>query len=306
MIISNKIKGLLTHLVLKSDWYNNTMFPDCKKFWDYNTFNTKVVNLGSTSGLNAFCYDDISIKSANWALGHNPLLGDLAILKNYFGYLDPKGSTVIITLCPFSSLAGSYSYFEDRYYTLLYSSTMQGYSFRREQQVLAIKNAPVYYYPLLTFFHDIKGLCLPKKKQQELSEQQMVQDAERWIASWEKEFHIKNFSDPLSLLNQDAIEDASKILNEMISFCKNRNIRPVMVIPPVYHTLGKLFTPKIRRVIIDNLMDKILDKTILFYNYMDDVDFTNNRSLFQNSFLLNKKGAKLFTQHVLKDLNISI
>ena len=132
----------------------------------------------------------------------------------------------------------------------------------------------------------------------------MSVDAERWIGSWMKEFSLKDFKTPLSLYNQDAIKDAAKILNEIISFCKERSIRLCLLIPPVYHTLGEKFTPEIRKKIIDSLTEKIDDKSLWFHNYMDDKVFSNDITLFQNSFFLNRKGAMLFTKQVLKDLEI--
>ena len=69
----------------------------------------------------------------------------------------------------------------------------------------------------------------------------MIQDADRWIHAWKHEFALNDFSQPLSLLNQDGLKDASSILNEMLSFCKERNIKPVLVLPPMYHTLASKF-----------------------------------------------------------------
>ena len=305
MSLKKKAKSFLVRLIKRGYWYNTVVFPDCDKFWKYNTFNTDVVNLGSTSALHAFCYEDIPIKAANWALGHNPLRGDFSILKNYFGFLNPKGSTVIIPLCPFSSLSGSYSYFEDRYYTLLYCTTIQGYSFRREQQILSLKNNPIPHYPLMAIFRDIK-ISFFTPKQSRLTELQMEQDSKHWIVDWHKEFSVSSFSEPLSLINQDAIEDAAEILNDMISFCRDRQIRPVILIPPMYHTLSRKFTPETRKVLIESLMKKVKDKSIWFYNYMDDPQFTDDISLFQNSFLMNKKGAKKFTKRVLEDIGLAL
>lgn len=74
-------------------------------FGNITKFNTDVINLGSTSVCHAFDYEGLPICGSNFALRHNSLSGDLAILKNYFGYLNPTNSHVIIPLCAFSSLA---------------------------------------------------------------------------------------------------------------------------------------------------------------------------------------------------------
>lgn len=303
MSIKSILKRVVNGLIRRGYWYNHILFADCSKFWSYNIFNTEVINLGSTSAVNAFCYDNLNIKAANFALSHHPLSGDLAILKNYSCYLKPKGSTVILSLCPFSSLSGNYQCSEDRYYTLLYPTTLPFYSFRSEQQINSIKLRPLHSYTIIGFLQDLKYLFV-KPKSKIMSEEQMVADAENWLKNWMKEFSLKDFKTPLSLYNQDAIEDAANILNETISFCKERNIRPCLLIPPVYHTLGEKFTSEIREVIINSLIEKIEDKSVWFHNYMDDADFTNDRNLFQNSYLMNKKGAQAFTKKVLKDLKI--
>ena len=119
MSIKKKIGNKLNGLVKRSHWFNEELFPDCQKFWKYNTFNTDVINLGSTSGCHAFNYEGLQIQGSNFALRSNPLSADQAILKNYFSYLNPKGSYLILSLCVFSSISGSCEIWEDRFYTLL-------------------------------------------------------------------------------------------------------------------------------------------------------------------------------------------
>lgn len=303
MSFKQNINRVLNGLVRKSYWFNTIMFPDCDKFWNHKDFNIDVVNLGSTSGLNAFNYEDLPLKGYNWALGRNPLVADFEVLNNYYSYLNPQRSTVIICLCPFSSLSGSYNYLDDKYYTILNVSSIPNGSIRKRAEVLQIKKNPIKYYPLFELIRSLKSL-ITINKDNCLSESQMRADAVKWMSNWKKEFSIEDFSYPLSLVNQDGIEDAAKILNKMIGYCKERNIRPVLIIPPVYHTLGDLITSEIHNKIINPLIERLEDKTVWYHNYMEDEDFSNNIILFQNSFLLNKKGAKLFTNKVLKDIGL--
>ena len=115
---------------------------------------------------------------------------------------------------------------------------------------------------------------------------------------------MSDFSQPLSLINQDGLKDASFILNDMISFCKERDIKPVLVLPPMYHTLASKFDINARKVLLDDLLKTLDDKTVKFINYMDDSRFSHDITLFQDSFLLNKKGAKKFTKIVLADIGV--
>jgi hypothetical protein len=131
----------------------------------------------------------------------------------------------------------------------------------------------------------------------------MESNAQRWYNSWLKEFSVKDFSLPLSLVNQDGLEDAVKHLNNMITICKEHNAVPVLVLPPMYHTLAEKFTPTAREILINAMISRIDDKSVHFLNYMDDSEFSNDRNLFKDSFFLNPRGAKLFTKRVLSDLS---
>lgn len=303
MSIKHKIAGKLNGIIRRTHWFNEEMFPDCCKFWEYNKFNTDVINLGSTSGCHAFDYEDLPIRGVNFALSHNPLSGDQAILKNYFGYLNSKESHVIISLCVFSSLAGSYDFMEDRFYTLVYPSSIPHFSYRRQQQIKAIAASPIRKFPLWSIYTELRFL-LRGASHSMLTEEQMKTDADRWIKGWKHEFALSDFSQPLSLFNKDGVNDAAEILNDIISFCKERKIKPVIMIPPMYHTLAEKFDEKARQLFVYDLIEKIEDKTVPFHNYMDDSRFSRDSSLFMNSFFLNKKGAKEFTRIALTDIGL--
>lgn len=303
MRIKAKIKSAFNKVVKKSNWYNKEMFEDCRKFTTYKTFDTDVVNLGSTSGVHAFNYEGLPIVGANWALGHNPLMGDQAVLKNYFSFLNPKGSTVILSLCPFSSLSGGNENNKDRDYCILHANTIPGFSYKREQKIMSIYQHPLRYIPAYSIWTEIKHLIIPRRVKT-LNEEQMEADANRWMEGWLKEFSMKDFSTPLSLLHTDNINSAAAIIDEICDFCKERNIRVVMVVPPMYHTLSEKFTKEARVLLIDSVLERLSNKELPFINYMDDKEFTNDRSLFLDSFFLNKKGAKRFTSKVLNDFGI--
>ena len=110
MSIKHKIAGKINGVIRRTRWFNEEMFPDCRKFWEYNKFNTDVINLGSTSGCHAFDYEGLPICGGNFALRHNPLSGDLAILKNYLTIIkfclelsDLMQAIYFTSLCIFST-----------------------------------------------------------------------------------------------------------------------------------------------------------------------------------------------------------
>ena len=83
----NKMKIIIKRWVRKSKWFNEIVFKDCEKFWTLNDYNIDVVNLGSSSGVHAFNYEEQDLKGKNWAMSPQSLLMDFAILKNYVSYL---------------------------------------------------------------------------------------------------------------------------------------------------------------------------------------------------------------------------
>ena len=304
MSIIKKIGGLINKFIKKGHWYRHVIFQDCEKFWGYQKFNLDVVNLGSTSGLNAFVYEGLSLKCANWAMTGKSLLGDLAILNNYISYMKPHDGVVIIPLCPFSSLAGRYMTLDNRFYTLLHPNSIPNFSYYEQQKVKIMMQRPISFFPMVAIITDFMHWVKKGKTSCMMSEERMKEDAEKRMSNWMAEFSITDFNAPLSLVNQDGIIDAARLLNDIINTCKSHYIRPVVLIPPVYHTLAEVFNSEIRRAVIDSLVDRIEDKSIWFYNYMDDTQFVNDCSLFENSFLLNKKGAGFFTQRVLADIKV--
>lgn len=302
MKISSRIKDLLNSYVKRSNWYNE-LFQDCNKFWKHNTFNLKVINLGSTSSVHAFSYDDLPIAGANFALSRNPLYGDLVILKNYISFLDVKGSYVIIPLCPFSSLAGSYEYMDDRYYTILYASTINNYSYIHEREVVNKKEYPIYYIPFMDLINEIR-LLFNKKHKRIVSDDFFKKDAEEKMQSWFREFSIHKLSNKLSLKNQDAINDAAAILDEIVSYCKKKNATPIITVPPVHNSLYSLIEKTGEDILINQLLSKLSNHNYIFRNYIAHPDYLHASNLFENSFLLNKTGAKKFTKQLLEELDI--
>lgn len=57
----------------------------------------------------------------------------------------------------------------------------------------------------------------------------------------------------------------------------------------MYHTLAEKFSPKAREIVIFSLINRLECENLEFLNYLDASDFANDKSLFQNSFLLNEK-----------------
>ena len=98
-------------------------------------------------------------------------------------------------------------------------------------------------------------------------------------------------------------ENRIQVLKNMIEFCMERDLKPVLVIPPVHPSLGKRLTEKCRENYIYSFVRKANERNVPFLNYMDDERFHDDR-YFLNSFFMSEEGAKKFTQTVLKEINL--
>lgn len=303
MSVKQKLIKGVNKIIRKGYWFNNEFLPECNKFWYYNTFNTDVMNVGSTNACFAFNYDGLNIKGANFALRRNPQWADLAVLKCYFSYLNPKKSTVLIPLCPFTALSALYENVEDFHYSVLRPPVMPTFYYQQQVRANNMRERTFKYYTICGFLKDIKHMCFSRESKV-LSEEQLLSDANSVFDSWMSEFSLRDFEAPLSGLNKDSIKEAGRLLNETIAFCKARNIAPAIIIPPVYHTLADKFTEKGNQILFDSILNQVVDKNIPVLDYFRDKEFCEDKRLFRNSFLLNKTGARLFTKRVLTDLNL--
>lgn len=300
MNLLKKIIGLFNSVIKRLDWYNNVVFPDCKKFWNHKEFDLDIVNLGSSSAKYGFDYSEANVKAANWAMAPQSFVGDLAILQNYCSYLKPN-ATVIIPLCPFSSLGGGNDDLSDKYYTIVRPISIPHASLKRRNAIIDIENRPLLYYPIIAMISDVKHLLFGKKK---TIITDLETDADNWIASWKKEFSIYNLHNSFALINKDRFNDSVIALKSILSFCVNHDFKPVIVIPPMTRHLSLKFDDTIRkRFIYDFIQDaNIVDARVLDYINHPILSVDVN---FMNSFLINKRGANLLTKQVIKDLALS-
>lgn len=295
------INKLLSRIARKSDWYNKVVFQDCAKFWSIRDYQIDVVNLGSNSAKFGFDYSECNIVGHNWAMGPQSLMMDLNIIQCYHSFLKP-GATVIIPLCPFSCLVGyDYSYFSDKYYTVLGHAQIPCFNIHKRVLMNDMKLNPYKYIP---FFEMVKTISskvkLTKKKSFPLD---FEKDAERFVNSWKSQFFIKDFDEEWSLLNQNSYFESKEILHKITDFCLRYGFKPVIVMPPISSSLRKHFSSRAIEQCIINYVDEAVGKEVKFLNYFSCNSFNDN-SLFSNSYFLNPSGAKLFTKQVLSDLNI--
>jgi hypothetical protein len=297
---------ILNKLTQRSNWYKNQL-ADGLKFCKQIPRNLDICNLGSNSGKYSFDYDDTGLIGENWALGPQTLSYDFRVLKNYFSYLK-GGATVIILLCPFSSCIkdfedDSYNY---KYYSFLNPVLIRNYSRDTKKKVMNFVNAPFQDSPFTSIkrlIKDVPAISNIMLSTETMDEESLKNDACVYIDNWEKQFIISDLDGTVSSNNLESIEYNSHLLQDMISFCLERKLTPVIVLPPMTKALSSRLSGIFRENYIYSFIRSANTKQVPFIDYSDDERF-DFPDLYYNSYLLNFKGRKLFTNTVLKDLGL--
>ena len=289
-------------LFKNTNFYKNK-FIDTHKFKDIPR-NLDIVNLGSNQPKFAFDYSKSNILGMNWGVGPQSFEYDFRILKFFHKYLKPN-SKVIISICPFSFL-----FLEDKnkiahhkYYNFLDSNFIDNYSNITKKLYID--------YPIITakkqifrIIKDTKPDTRLELEENPMSKDEIKKDAQSWMNGWKKQFGINHLENiVLSEENKINIEKNIHILKNMIDFCIEKNIQPVLTIIPVTKELSKHFPDKFVQEQIIDYINKANDKNVRFLNYWKDERF-EDESYYINSFFMNKIGRLKFTEQVLKDLGL--
>lgn len=304
-------------ILYKTNWYksmfldpNHEIYPDNVWYREHDERNFDVVNLGSSGGKWAFYYADLNVKAMNWAQQPQTLLEDYNLLRHFHSILK-RGGYVLITIMPFTGLNKNTDLMDAMKYVKfdIQGEPIQPYMFKEAQRyanypILFKKQA---FKALIKYFIGSDKKCgLRPETQLEynpMKNSELEKDAKRWIDGWKKQFGISDFDAPLTRENEEGRAYRIKLMQTLIDFCTERGYKPVYVIPPVTEHLAKYYTPKFEETYIYGYLKEV-SRVVLTLDYSKDSEFRFNDELFFNSFFLNKKGRKLFTRRVLKDLKI--
>jgi hypothetical protein len=299
---------VLNKLAQRTNWYNNQL-ADGLKFRKQILFDLDICNLGSNSAKFAFSYEGTGLKGENWAVGPQTLSYDFCVLKNYFSYLK-EGATVLISLCPFSGCIIEYK--DDaanhKYYSFLHPILILNYSPFTKAKVMQFVNTPFQSSPLTAIKRLIKDVPATNSillSTSSMDVESLNNDANKYLDAWKQEFSISNLDAQVSEQNRDCISYNTILLSEMISFCLERYLKPVIVLPPVTKALNSIFSKTFLENYIYSFVRNANTKQVPFLSYFDDERFADP-DLYYNSYFLNVKGRKLFTMTVLMDLHLIV
>jgi len=302
LLLNKKIK---TTNAYKNNFIYTKQFVSNAGYRENIQRNYEIVNLGSNPARFAFFYD--GVLGQNWSTGTQGLDKDLEILKYFHSYIKKDG-IVLIPIVAFSSVSGYLKPENDALqYVAKFVSILDPYQVNTMQGGLEARrwiNYPLFYNwkSIFWLFDDAEKdnrLAILEQMMQPL---ELNMDALHWMKIWKDEFHITDLNAPLPGELKEGREKSIKDLQNLIDFCLERSLKPILIFPPMSKYLSRLFSETARETYIYSFIREANVKNIPFLDYFDDKRWSDE-NLYFNSFFLNLKGRKLFTQQVLKDLN---
>lgn len=269
--------------------------------------NLDMINLGSNPAKYGLFYENV--RGQNWATGSQGLEMDFEILKYFHSYLK-EGGIVIIPIMPFTAISQyiktKKGYWNDLYY-IKFAKILDPSQTRQlpnGSKLLRKVKFPLLFDPLLIryLFADASMDNSLDITEQTMSAVELEYDADKWIDGWKKEFDAATVKDFLidskySLYREEAVA----ILQKIVKYCKERDLKPVLLtIPMSKYLAGKFDTDFRKRMIYDFIKELNIDG-LMFLDYMFDSRF-DDPVLYNGSFLLNLMGRKLFSAQVIKEL----
>lgn len=171
------------------------------------------------------------------------------------------------------------------------------------------------YFPLFTLnLHSLKR-CLekivknvPEKtysslEHNELTVQENINQAKRRCKDWCMEFGLrdtKTSNIPESL--EVNFEDTTKLLREIIVYCLQEELRPVLVVTPVSEIMNHELSQSFLEKVLYSNIRKANTAGIPVLNYMQDSRFASIDLYANNADFLNARGKRLFSEIVVEDI----
>ena len=292
----------LNALYKRTNDYRN-IFADTEKFRNDDSIpnGLQLVNLGSNHPKFGFNYDGLNVKAMNWAVGPQSLEYDFAILRKECHHL-ADNAVVLIPICVLKMFLYRHPFGEHlKYYGILHNEDIVGYSLKTK---ITLIDYPLLFHPkkIKRLIRDVPALANNLLTDANpMNEEQLKADADFWVNCWNREFDIDINHVVLSDKNKTNIKRNIQLLHELIQFCLDRKLRPVICILPVTDYLGNRFSEDFVNNQILAYVNEANTQKCPVFNHLKDKRFTDS-SLYINSFFFNLHGRKQFTKMIIEEL----
>lgn len=263
--------------------------------------NIQFCNFGSSHGLYDFNYQDVEGQYTcfNFALTSQSLLYDYRILQHYKNKIR-KGAVVFITVSYFSFFGKpehegkTFASKNKRYYKFLPGELITEYDWKTD--------VFVNYFPALSLESLVKLvkalLHLNKQSNEDLNITKIDDDA---MAAYKRHIADKFDSKGERLHNQEAFDSIYGLIN----LCREIGARPIMITPSYFHKYIETIKNNDPNFFDDfySIINEIIRNTgCEYYDYAFDDRLRWDYTLFRDSDHMNRKGARLFTDYVLREV----
>lgn len=304
--------------VKKTHWYKNQLgnaekIVFLKSYLSSNSTNTiDYIVLGSSSAQYSFFFKN-DIKGINLSTGPASVELYLKALKQINTWTGNKKDNpiVIVTICPFSSVCGTYNTKKKAIdYPFSYYSHL---SYLDDSLKTDFPNNAISYPILYRPVEALSRLILDKPEDtkytldyQPLQTLELENNARNMAWGWQYEMKFKNIpftANEIPTHLKNAYQHHTKSLKQLVAYCEQNGYKIVYCIPPITRHLYKYFSESFIKTFVLDYIEETNTAGYPVFNYMNDSIFSND-SLFVDSYYMNQKGRELFTEHFIKELQV--
>lgn len=245
-------------------------------------YDLEMVNLGSTFSKFGFDYQYLKKRGFNFAAAPQPLKTDYEVLEKYQDHIK-EGAIIAIVVCLFGF--ARYEYEMKKETVLQNCINLTKCLIKKtigEERIQKYRQ------------HAIKKLSV--------SEITKINALQR-VNAWKAEFSLNDTitKEPTPEL-EEAFNKTRGILEKVLSLCKSRNFRPVIITMPALEEENRQFSDEFINYFHRNNIRLVDTEGVPVLDYFRDNRF-NNIGLYENYVdCLNDKGRELFAEVLIQDL----
>lgn len=260
------------------------------------------VNTGSTFAYYGIDYESAGVSGLNLALCPQSIAADFRMLKHYENRYNP-GAAVFIVISDLAFAKKGYTETQttDVYYKVLDMSEIGGYN---PFKAIRAKYLPVLYsWKNFLWFHwDIKPDREYECTVNENDREALEAEALRRCQSWMQEFCLKNLNDASQGQKfADEFAFTSNIVKEMVVWCQEKGLNPVLVNLPVATEMESCFSQDfLNAFYYDHIHQVVRDTGVKFVN-LQKKEKLDDYLLYLDSCRLNKMGREIITRLLINE-----
>lgn len=297
---------LLNFLYKRTNSYRNR-FLDVQKFKSIHNLpdgSLELVVIGSNAPKFAFDFSNAKdIRASNWSIGPETFEYDNIILRK-FGNKLRQGAYVVVCVCPLNFFHHKYHPHSDlyKYYGLLNKNEMPDYN---AFENIKYHLLPLFFHPigLVRLVFDAKKNDMMTLRQNRYNQNELKKNADYWVKKvWNPAYgiDIENMG-PLSDTNKKDIQGSKRALREIAEYCKNKNLKLMVVYPPMTAELHSKFSDEF----IAQYIRQYVKEALQGYQ-VEEADYTHDSRFFDSkyyidAFFMNRVGAACFTETFLNE-----